>query len=144
MITTWYLHSYLTWDWLCHSCISSYFLPHGAFPEGGAYAFLGGMHAGPLEALRVTRPKAVDLERIKDIYQCTFIWARNPRPLGYNERTEGRRTMKDDHRWHHRFHATRKMREILTRRYPDRVVEPGPAPDTLQIDFGPGSYLLRQ
>ena len=28
-----------------------------------------GMHAGSLEALRVTRPKAVDLERIKAMYE---------------------------------------------------------------------------
>src|SRR4051794_12478776 len=60
MITTWYLHSHLTWDRLCHSCIGSSFGPHGAFPGGGAYAFDGGMHAGSLEALRVARPKAVD------------------------------------------------------------------------------------
>ena len=63
----WYLHSHLTWDWLCHSCISSFFLPHGAFPEEGAYAFLEGMHAGSLEALRVTRPEAVGLERTKQL-----------------------------------------------------------------------------
>src|SRR5262245_28280272 len=64
MITTWYLHSHLTWDRLCHSCIGSSFLPLGAFPEAGAYALDGRMHAGSLEALRVSRPKAVDLERI--------------------------------------------------------------------------------
>ena len=29
MITTWHLHSHLTWGWLCHSWISSYFLPKG-------------------------------------------------------------------------------------------------------------------
>jgi hypothetical protein len=69
IITTWYLHSHLTWDWLCHSCISSFFLPHGAFPEEGAYAFLEGMHAGSLEALRVTRPEAVDLECIKHYHK---------------------------------------------------------------------------
>ncbi len=65
MITTWYLHSHLTWDKLCHSCMGSSFLPHGAFLEGGAYIIDGGMHAGSLEALRVARPEAVDLERIK-------------------------------------------------------------------------------
>src|SRR5271157_3349972 len=64
MITTWYLHSHRTWDRLCHSCISSSFLPHGAFPEVGAYAISSGLHAGSLEALRVTRPEAVDLEGI--------------------------------------------------------------------------------
>src|SRR5213082_3511215 len=63
MITTWYLHSHRTWDRLCHSCIGSSFLPPGAFPEGGAYSFHGGMHAASLEALRVTRPEAVGLGR---------------------------------------------------------------------------------
>src|SRR5947209_11872266 len=63
MITTWYLHSHRTWDRLCHSCIGSSFLPPGAFPEGGAYPFHGGMHAASLEALRVTRPEAVGLGR---------------------------------------------------------------------------------
>ena len=62
MITTWYLHSHRTWDRLCHSCIGSSFLPLGAFPEGGAYVIA--MHPGSLEALRVARPEAVDLERI--------------------------------------------------------------------------------
>src|SRR5262245_51649471 len=33
-------------------------------PEGGAYAFLTRMHAASLEALRVIRPEAVDLDRI--------------------------------------------------------------------------------
>ena len=61
IITTWYLHSHRTWDRLCHSCIGSSFLPRGAFPEGGAYSFHGGMHAGSLEALRVARPEAVGL-----------------------------------------------------------------------------------
>src|SRR4051812_8155148 len=61
MITTWYLHSHRTWDRLCHSCMGSSFLPHGAFLEEGAYAVYGELHAGSLEALRVTRPKAVDL-----------------------------------------------------------------------------------
>src|SRR5947199_10791881 len=65
MITTWYLHSHRTWDRLCHSCIGSSFLPPGAFPEGGAYSFHGGMHAASLEALRVTRPEAVGLGRTK-------------------------------------------------------------------------------
>ena len=65
IITTWYLHSHRTWDRLCHSCIGSSFLPRGAFPEVGAYSFDGGMHAGSLEALRVTRPEAVGLERTK-------------------------------------------------------------------------------
>src|SRR5512132_3764850 len=64
MITTWYLHSHRTWDRLCHSCIGSSFLPHGAFPEGGAYAVLRELHAGSLEAHWVTRPEAVDLGRI--------------------------------------------------------------------------------
>src|SRR3954471_21540669 len=64
MITTWYLHSHRTWDRLCHSCIGSSFLPHGAFPEGGAYAVLRELHAGSLEAHWVTRPEAVDLEYI--------------------------------------------------------------------------------
>src|SRR5271157_6473013 len=63
IITTWYLHSHRTWDRFCHSCIGSSFLPRGAFPEVGAYSFDGGMHAGSLEALRVTRPEAVGLER---------------------------------------------------------------------------------
>ena len=64
IITAWYLHSHRTWDRLCHSCMGSSFLPHGAFLEVGAYAFQGGMHAGSLEALRVTRPEAVDLGSI--------------------------------------------------------------------------------
>ena len=67
IITTWYLHSHRTWDRLCHSCIGSSFLPRGAFPEVGAYSFDGGMHAGSLEALRVTRPEAVGLERTKPL-----------------------------------------------------------------------------
>src|SRR4051794_4886709 len=61
MITTWYLQSQRTWDRLCHSCIGSSFLPRGAFPEGGAYAFAQRFHAGSLEALRVSRPEAVVL-----------------------------------------------------------------------------------
>src|SRR5512147_3020346 len=61
MITTWYLQSQRTWDRLCHSCIGSSFLPRGAFPEGGAYAFPQRLHAGSLEALRVSRPEAVVL-----------------------------------------------------------------------------------
>src|SRR5271157_694440 len=61
MITTWYLHSQRTWDKLCHSCIGSSFLPRGAFPEGRAYAFSQRLHAGSLEALRVSRPEAVVL-----------------------------------------------------------------------------------
>src|SRR3954453_4650022 len=65
MITTWYLHSHRTWDRLCHSCIGSSFLPHGAFPEGGAYAVLRELHAGSLEAHWVARPEAVDLGCIK-------------------------------------------------------------------------------
>src|SRR3954451_18886593 len=63
MITTWYLHSHRTWDRLCHWCIGSSFLPPGAFPEGGASSFHGGMHAASLEALRVTQPEAVGLGR---------------------------------------------------------------------------------
>jgi DDE superfamily endonuclease len=78
MITTWYLHSHLTWDWLCHSCIRSYFQPHGAFPEVGAYAFLGGIHAGSLEALRVARPEAVDLERIKPWQHEHWLFPKDP------------------------------------------------------------------
>src|SRR5512135_1510926 len=39
------------WDRLCHSCLGSSFLAHGAFPEGGAYGVSAGMHAGSLEAL---------------------------------------------------------------------------------------------
>src|SRR5512135_944100 len=58
-ITTWYLQSQRTWDRLCHSCIGSSFLPRGAFPEGGAYAVPQRLHAGSLEALRVSRPEAV-------------------------------------------------------------------------------------
>src|SRR5215472_2046449 len=61
MITTWYLQSHRTWDKLCHSCIGSSFLPHGAFPEGRAYAVCQRLHAGSLEALRVSRPEAVVL-----------------------------------------------------------------------------------
>src|SRR5512133_2276717 len=61
MITTWYLQSQRTWDRLCHSCIDSSFLPRGAFPEGGAYAVPQRLHAGSLEALRVSRPEAVVL-----------------------------------------------------------------------------------
>src|SRR5512142_1532813 len=61
MITTWYLQSQRTWDKLCHSCIGSSFLPRGAFPEGRAYAVPQRLHAGSLEALRVSRPEAVVL-----------------------------------------------------------------------------------
>src|SRR5512132_2571122 len=61
MITTWYLQSQRTWDKLCHSCIGSSFLPRGAFPEGRAYAVSRRLHAGSLEALRVSRPEAVVL-----------------------------------------------------------------------------------
>src|SRR5512132_3365280 len=61
MITTWYLQSQRTWDKLCHSCRGSSFLPRGAFPEGRAYAFPQRLHAGSLEALRVSRPEAVVL-----------------------------------------------------------------------------------
>jgi hypothetical protein len=38
---------------------------HGAFPEVEAYVFLGGIHAGSLEAHRVARPEAVGLDRTK-------------------------------------------------------------------------------
>ena len=65
MITTWYLHSHLTWDRLCQSCIGSSFLPRGAFLEGGAYAISRRLHHAPLEALRVARPEAVGLARTK-------------------------------------------------------------------------------
>jgi hypothetical protein len=80
MITTWYLHSHLTWDSLCHSCISSSFLTYGAFPEGGSYAIFGRKHAGSLEALRVTRPEAVGLERANilicaNILNCILLHA---------------------------------------------------------------------
>src|SRR5512135_1773703 len=61
MITTWYLQSQRTWDKRCHSCIGSSFLPRGAFPEGRAYAVSQRLHAGSLEALRVSRPEAVVL-----------------------------------------------------------------------------------
>src|SRR5512135_2331770 len=61
MITTWYLQSQRTWDKLCHSCRGSSFLPRGAFPEGRAYAVPQRLHAGSLEALRVSRPEAVVL-----------------------------------------------------------------------------------
>src|SRR5512135_1044835 len=61
MITTWYLQSQRTWDKLCHSCRGSSFLPRGAFPEGRAYAIPQRLHAGSLEALRVSRPEAVVL-----------------------------------------------------------------------------------
>src|SRR5512135_1525238 len=67
MITTWYLQSQRTWDKLCHSCIGSSFLPCGAFPEGRAYAFPQRLHAGSLEALRVSRPEAVVLAINNDI-----------------------------------------------------------------------------
>ena len=59
IITMRYLHSHCTWERLCQTCIGSSFLPHGAFPEGGAYGFSKNTHAGSLEALRVTRPEAV-------------------------------------------------------------------------------------
>jgi hypothetical protein len=39
--------------------------PIRSLPVTGAYAICRRMHAGSLEALRVTRPEAVDLERIK-------------------------------------------------------------------------------
>jgi hypothetical protein len=65
MITTWYLHSHLTWDRHCQSCIGSSFLPHGAFLEGGAYAISRRVHHVPLEALQVARPEAVGLARTK-------------------------------------------------------------------------------
>ena len=45
----------------CHSCRGSSFLPRGAFPEGRASAFPQRLHAGSLEALRVSRPEAVVL-----------------------------------------------------------------------------------
>src|SRR3954451_19253972 len=61
MITTWYLPSQRTGDKLCHSCIGSSFPPRGAFLEGRAYAFSQRLHAGSLEALRVSRPEAVVL-----------------------------------------------------------------------------------
>src|SRR5262245_48593361 len=65
MITTWHLHSHRTRDRLCHSCVGSSFLPRGAFLGGGAYAVYCGLHAGSLESLRFTRPRAVDLECIR-------------------------------------------------------------------------------
>ena len=61
MITTWYFQSQRTWDKLGHSCRGSSFLPRGAFPEGRASAFPQRLHAGSLEALRVSRPEAVVL-----------------------------------------------------------------------------------
>src|SRR6516165_3483076 len=76
MITTWYLHSHLTWDRLCQSCIGSSFLPHGAFLEEGAYAISRRVHHVPLKALRVTRPEAVGLARTKP----SASW-QNARPL---------------------------------------------------------------
>src|SRR5208337_3409825 len=69
IITTWYLHSHRTWDRLCHSCMGSSFLAHGAFAEGGASVVSAGMHAGSLEALWVTRPEAVVLAGNK-----FFLW----------------------------------------------------------------------
>jgi hypothetical protein len=63
MITTCYLHSHLTWDRLCQSCIGSSFLPRGAFLGGRAYAISRRQHHAPLKALRVARPEAVGLER---------------------------------------------------------------------------------
>src|SRR5512135_2850659 len=60
-ITTWYVQSQRTWEKLCHSCRGSSFLPRGAFPEGRASAFPQRLHAGSLEALRVSRPEAVVL-----------------------------------------------------------------------------------
>src|SRR5208337_1423306 len=79
------LQSHRTWDRLCHSCIGSSFLPHGAFPEVGAYGVSAGMHAGSLEALWVTRPEAVvlasnNLGACPNICSCSrmaagFRWA---------------------------------------------------------------------
>src|SRR5512142_1917903 len=72
MITTWYLQSQRTWDKLCHSCIGSSFLPRGAFPEGRAYAFPQRLHAGSLEALRVSRPEAVVLAINNEAALCRW------------------------------------------------------------------------
>src|SRR3954471_18125141 len=58
-MTTWYLQSHRTWDRFCHSCIGSPSCPKGAFPEGEPMPFDRALHAGSLEALRVTRPEAV-------------------------------------------------------------------------------------
>src|SRR5262245_45550217 len=80
MITMWYLQSQRTWDKLCHSCIGSSFLPRGAFPEGRAYAFSPRLHAGSLEALRVARPEAVELVRIKRQHELSRV--PGPVPLG--------------------------------------------------------------
>src|SRR5512142_1940732 len=82
MITTWYLQSQRTWDKLCHSCRGSSFLPRGAFPEGRAYAVPQRLHAGSLEALRVSRPEAVVLATTfpgNPINQSTYLTSRQTR-----------------------------------------------------------------
>src|SRR5512135_2318057 len=83
MITTWYLQSQRTWDKLCHSCIGSSFLPRGAFPEGRAYAFPQRLHAGSLEALRVSRPEAVVLavNNFYDFGRFSVPWRNGVVPL---------------------------------------------------------------
>jgi hypothetical protein len=45
------------------ACQGSSFWPHGAFPEERAYAVFERLHAGSLEALRVSRPEAVVLNK---------------------------------------------------------------------------------
>src|SRR5512132_3353302 len=84
MITTWYLQSQRTWDKLCHSCIGSSFLPRGAFPEGRAYAVPQRLHAGSLEALRVSRPEAVVLA-VNNPYQNQPYNPYQGQPGGYGQ-----------------------------------------------------------
>src|SRR5512140_2861837 len=74
MITTWYLQSQRTWDKLCHSCIGSSFLPRGAFPEGRAYAVSQRLHAGSLEALRVSRPEAIGIYTARTALLATTLY----------------------------------------------------------------------
>src|SRR6185312_4559955 len=52
-ITTWYLQSHFTWDWLCHSCIWLSFQPQRAFPEGEPISLADVVHAGTAEPRRV-------------------------------------------------------------------------------------------
>src|SRR5215203_4565245 len=56
-ITTWYLHSHFTWDWLCHSCIWLSFQPQRAFRKESLFSRADVVHAGTAE------PKSVHGQR---------------------------------------------------------------------------------
>jgi hypothetical protein len=75
MINVWCLHSRLTWDRLCRSCVGSFFPPYGAFLEQGAYAISRRLRDGSPEALRGAQPEVVGLARSIKEYEKHVLGA---------------------------------------------------------------------